>query len=96
MSFTIIIGRAGWNSGEIELSKLNVIDFPREKLKLVAAVDYISKKNGIPLNNDYSAVRSQKLSAPYYVGDSSMFANRKGIEEFERFNIHEGDLYDAV
>lgn len=63
---------------------------------LVAAVDYISKKNGIPLNNDYSAVRSQKLSTPYYVGDSSMFANRKGIEEFERFNIHEGDLYDAV
>ena len=65
---------------------------------LVATVDYISRKNDIPLCDKYSSVRRIRLEQPYYVGDSSLFgADRQNcIDEFLRFNIYEGDLYDAV
>jgi hypothetical protein len=67
-------------------------------LYLVATVDYISRKNDIPLCDKYSSVRRIRLEQPYYVGDSSLFgADRQNcIDEFLRFNIYEGDLYDAV
>ncbi|MBQ1317436.1 MAG: hypothetical protein IIY46_08145 [Lachnospiraceae bacterium] len=67
-------------------------------LYLVAAVDYISRKNDIPLCDKYDDVRKMKLTQPYYVGDSSLLdADKQNcIEEFLRFNIYEGDLYDAV
>ena len=67
-------------------------------LYLVATVDYISRKNDIPLCDKYNSVRSIRLEQPYYVGDSSLFSSdkRECIDEFLRFNIFEGDLYDAV
>ena len=39
-------------------------------LYLVATVDYISRKNDIPLCDKYSNVRRIRLEQPYYVGDS--------------------------
>lgn len=67
-------------------------------LYLVATVDHISRKNDIPLCDKYSSVRNIRLKQPYYVGDSSLFGPDKQdcIDEFLRFNIYEGDLYDAV
>ena len=67
-------------------------------LYLVATVDYISRKNDIPLCDKYNSVRQIRLEQPYYVGDSSLFVSdrRECIDEFLRFNIYEGDLYDAV
>ncbi len=67
-------------------------------LYLVATVDYISRKNNIPLCDKYSSVRNIQLEKPYYVGDSSLLGadKNKCIDEFLRFNIYEGDLYDAV
>ncbi len=67
-------------------------------LYLVATVDYISRKNDIPLCDKYNGIRSIRLEQPYYVGDSSLFGpdKRECIDEFLRFNIYEGDLYDAV
>ena len=67
-------------------------------LYLVATVDYVSRKNNIPLCDKYSSVRGIRLEKPYYVGDSSLFDadESKCIDEFLRFNIYEGDLYDAV
>ena len=65
---------------------------------LVATVDYISKKYEIPLCNKYDEIRNMKLEEPFFVGDSA-FLNKEmdsGIEEFARYNIVEGDLYDAV
>ena len=67
-------------------------------LYLVATVDYISRKNDIPLCDKYNSVRNIRLEKPYYVGDSSLFGSDKRtyIDEFLRYNIYEGDLYDAV
>ena len=67
-------------------------------LYLVATVDYVSKKNGIPLCDKYSSVRQIRLEKPYYVGDSSFVGADQSqcIDEFLRYNIYEGDLYDAV
>lgn len=67
-------------------------------LYLVATVDFISKKNDIPVCSKYNSLRHTRLEQPYYVGDSSLFVTdrRNYIDEFVRFNIFEGDLYDAV
>ena len=67
-------------------------------LYLVATVDYISKKYEIPLCDRYDEIRNMKLEEPFFVGDST-FLNKgmdAGIEEFAKYNIVEGDLYDAV
>ena len=67
-------------------------------LYLVATVDYISKKHEIPLCDKYDEIRNMKLEEPFFVGDSA-FLNKgvdSGIEEFVKYNIVEGDLYDAV
>jgi lambda repressor-like predicted transcriptional regulator len=67
-------------------------------LYLVAAVDYLSKKNQVPLCNKYDDIRHMRLSQPYYVGDSAFMPNSREtcIPEFVNYNIYEGDLYDAV
>ena len=67
-------------------------------LYLVATVDYLSRKNQLPLCDKYDEFRHTKLSQPYYVGDSSFLASDGGrcIDEFVKYNIYEGDLYDAV
>jgi len=66
-------------------------------LYLLALIDYILKKNDLPLCMEYSSLRSKKLKEPYYVGD---FTNAKKdedcIPEFVMHNIYEGELYDAV
>lgn len=67
-------------------------------LYLVATVDYISKKHNIPLCDKYNQFRSMKLEETFYVGDSRLL--NKGtvisIPDFAKYNIIEGDLYDAV
>lgn len=67
-------------------------------LYLVATVDYISKKYNIPLSNKYDDIRHMKLEEPFYVGDSLLLGKKTkaGIKEFAKYNIIEGDLYDAV
>jgi len=67
-------------------------------LYLVATVDYLSKKNDIPLCDKFNCIRNLKLEQPYYVGDSAFLgaSEKKCIDEFLRYNIYEGDLYDAV
>lgn len=67
-------------------------------LYLVATVDYISKKYDIPLCNKYDEIRNMKLEEPFFVGDSVIMNKDElsGIKEFAKYNIIEGDLYDAV
>lgn len=67
-------------------------------LYLVATVDCISKKYDIPMCDKYNEIRDMKLEEPFYVGDSAFInpKENKVIEEFARFNIMEGNLYDAV
>ncbi|MDO4488177.1 MAG: hypothetical protein Q4B67_03720 [Eubacteriales bacterium] len=70
----------------------------RKMMYLVATVDYISKKYDIPLCDKYNEVRTMKLEEPFFVGDSALMNKdiNSGIDEFARYNIIEGDLYDAV
>ena len=56
----------------------------------------IAEKLGITAGSVQRHVCELDLFEEQRESVASMFANRKGIEEFERFNIHEGDLYDAV
>ena len=67
-------------------------------LYLVASVDYLSRKNDIPLCDKYNNARRIKLEKPYHVGDSSFLeaSGKNCIEEFLKYNIYEGALYDAV
>ena len=67
-------------------------------LYLVATVDYISKKYSIPLSNKYDEIRKMKLEEPFFVGDALLLGKKEeaGIKEFAKYNIIEGDLYDAV
>ncbi|MBO4364104.1 MAG: helix-turn-helix transcriptional regulator [Clostridia bacterium] len=77
--------------------------FP-ESLYLLAMVDYISRVNGIPLCNTYSALRKAKLKEPVYpssvlaayavLKDESVLerAAAESIPEFMRFNIVESDV----
>lgn len=85
----------------IEKDEVEYYAFHDDYLKalyLVATVDYLSKKNGIPICSKYSDMRKMKLQKPFYVGDSFVIrgTNKDSIEEFVRFNIYEGDLYDAI
>lgn len=65
---------------------------------LVATIDYISKKYSIPLCNKYDEIRKMKLEEPFFVGDALLLGKKEeaGIKEFAKYNIIEGDLYDAV
>ncbi len=67
-------------------------------LYLVATVDYLSKKNDIPLCDKYDSVRKVRLEQPYYVGDSELLdAPRENcLDEYLRYNIYEQNLYDAI
>lgn len=85
----------------IEKDEVEYYAFHDDYLKalyLVATVDYLSKKNGIPICTKYSDMRKMKLQEPFYVGDSIILKStyKDSIEEFVRFNIYEGDLYDAI
>lgn len=70
----------------------------RKMLYVLATIDYISKKNDIPLCDKYDELRNMKLDEPFYVGDCLLVGNRESdvLSEFAQYNIYEGDLYDAV
>ncbi len=75
---------------------------------LVAMVDYLSRKNDIPVYNGYDTLRAQKLSEPLYPSsiymmylltkDKSVLDNsfNEAIPEFKRFNIIESNVENVV
>ena len=64
---------------------------------LLSFLDYLSKKNEIPLCKEYSELRKKTLEKPYYVGtQDGTNATERCIDEFVKHNIYEGDLYDAI
>lgn len=87
--------------GIIENEDIEYYQFHNDFVKmlyLVATVDYISKKYDIPLCDKYNQFRNMKLEEPFYVGDSYLMniGKASSIPEFAKYNIIEGDLYDAV
>lgn len=91
-----------------EVQKLYEKQWFPECLYLVAMVDYLSRKNDIPLYNGYNELRSCKLIEPIYPSsiymmylltkDSSILRDSfdNSIPEFKRFNIIENEVENIV
>jgi len=79
-----------------------------ESFYLLAMLDYLSRVNDIPLCEEYSDLRCQKLSEPLYpsgiIAESIVAGNdlakldafRSAIPEFLQFNIIESEVRDVV
>ncbi len=75
---------------------------------LLAMLDYISRKNGVPLCDEFDDLRQYKLEKPAYpagvraislaAGNDSALrtAEEQAIPEFKRFNIIENDVRNVV
>ncbi len=81
--------------------------FP-ECLYLIAMIDYLCRKNDVPVYNGYAPLRAYKLREPLYPSgiymlylltkDKSILDNSfdNSIPEFKRFNIVENEIEDVV
>ena len=79
-----------------------------EALYLLATLDYLSRKNQIPLCTRYDDIRRQKLRRPLYPSGVLItgevlksdrplrLAEQNSIPEFRRFNIMESGVRDVV
>lgn len=68
-------------------------------LYTLATLDYLCNKNEYSLISDYDDYRSMSLREPFYPNSlvKKMVENKKikCIPEYVKYNIYEGDLYDA-
>lgn len=72
---------------------------------LLASLDYLSKSHNLPIYNKFNYIRRNKLQEPIYPRDILMEARlrniplehfKKGcIPEFLKYNIVEGDIFNA-
>lgn len=79
-----------------------------ESLYLLAMVDYLSRKNDLPLSREYNDLRTKKLAEPLFpfsvviadaVTNSEQWKNsslRNAIPEFLRFNIVESEVRNVI
>lgn len=91
-----------------EVSKLYERKWYAECLYLLAMIDYLSRKNDIPLYNGYDKLRMGKLDKALYPsgimamyslsGDESILIKSfdESIPEFKRFNIVENEIENVV
>lgn len=91
-----------------EVSKLYERKWYAECLYLLAMIDYLSRKNDIPLYNGYDNLRTGKLDKVLYPsgimamyslsGDESILIKSfdESIPEFKRFNIVENEIENVV
>lgn len=91
-----------------EVSKLYERKWYAECLYLLAMIDYLSRKNDIPLYNGYDKLRTGKLDKVLYSsgimamyslsGDESILIKSfdESIPEFKRFNIVENEIENVV
>lgn len=91
-----------------EVSKLYERRWYAECLYLLAMIDYLSRKNDIPLYNGYDKPRTGKLDKVLYPsgimamyslsGDESILIKSfdESIPEFKRFNIVENEIENVV
>lgn len=91
-----------------EVSKLYERKRYAECLYLLAMIDYLSRKNDIPLYNGYDKLRTGKLDKVLYPsgimamyslsGDESILIKSfdESIPEFKHFNIVENEIENVV
>lgn len=65
----------------------------------LATLDYLCKKNNISIISDYDEYRTMSLKEPFYtntlIKEISNDSEMCFIPEYAKYNIYEGDLYDA-
>ena len=77
-----------------------------EAFYLLAMLDYLSKRNGLPKCTDYEEIRQYKLEKPVYPADTELSEKLIGkdahkdaldhaIQEFLNFNIVECEIIDG-
>jgi len=64
-------------------------------LYTLAALDFLCKKNGYGIIDDYEKYRKIKLKETFYPTMSSKDCNNGYMEEFAKYNICEVSLYDV-
>ena len=79
-----------------------------ECLYLLAMVDYLSRKNLIPIDTEHDDLRSMRLEKPVYPASISAMtaaagndqalreAEQTAIPEFRRFNIIENEIRNTI
>ena len=79
-----------------------------ESLYLLAMLDYISRENDVPLDNEYDDIRRCRLEKPVYpaslravsaaAGNDAALkeAEQTAIPEFLRFNIIENEVRNVI
>ena len=78
-----------------------------ESFYLLAMIDYLLRKNNIPLVTDYDDIRINKLLEPLYPRDVNLIdklfpernikedIQKNSIPEFSKFNIFETEIFDV-
>lgn len=61
---------------------------------LLACVDFLCKKNNLPVAEEYDMLRVLKLDKPIYL-NGQCNTNLTYINEFENYNIYEVSIYDV-
>ena len=88
-----------------EIIKLNKYHLYFESLYSLSMLDYVSRKNNIPLVKDYDYIRKQKLkeinypkSLLYLSKDEKYLLKEfnNSIPEFKQHNIVESDIHGSV
>ena len=74
---------------------------PLLSLYLLATLDYLSLRNNVDFVEEYDFFRKQTLEKPFYVKDPLFIKSEqeeieRSLYPFVKYNIMEGNLYDAV
>jgi hypothetical protein len=93
----------------LEKKKINYywkLDMKAEAFYLLAMLDYLSKRNGLPKCNEYEEIRRYKLEKPVFPADTELSEKLLGkdahkeamdhaIPEFLNFNIVECEIING-
>lgn len=87
-----------------EIEKLNKYHLYFESLYLLSMLDYVSRKNNVPLVKDYEHIRKQVLKKISYPKSLLLVCNKDDLKrefdnsilEFKQHNIAEREPYNVV
>jgi len=84
------------NLNENSVIQLYRAGYTVRAMYLMCMIDYISRLLCVPILKEYDFLRHKKLEKPLVIAERPQNGNPEYIPEFERHNILEGDIFDAV